>query len=224
MELVAQTPNAVTAQQISARSGIPAPSVYRLLGLLIEEGYLSRSADGLGVRLGERSYPMAGLLARQLAWPTVADARFRAEPLVAGPVVAAVRDGDRFTFPDWSVDLLGDVSRWHANALGKLLVAYRRDLLSQLTYRRYAAVTHAHRDSLVRELDWVVDRGYCLERGESEPGRHAVAVGVFAPDGVLLGALHVPAEEGDDLESMAATVQQASRGRRAGLDGADPIV
>ena len=66
LETVAtQGPPAVTAKQIVAATGIPAPTVYRLVTTLLEEGFLERSDDHSGLVLGRRLSEIAEYFARQ---------------------------------------------------------------------------------------------------------------------------------------------------------------
>ncbi len=61
LEAVAKLGPVATARKIIQTTGIPAPTVYRLVSALLEEGFLERSDDRSGFVLGER---LAGLADR----------------------------------------------------------------------------------------------------------------------------------------------------------------
>lgn len=201
LEAVSRRGGGATAQQVVADSGIPAPSVYRLVTGLIDEGYLERTHTGF--RLGDRCAPMAEHFEEQRAWPSVLAALQRAEDDGWHDVVAAVYSQGRFRVAGPRPEVLDRPETWHASATGKLLVAYRRDLVAQVTFTPYTDRTHRDMASLVRDLDGVVASGASLEREEVRGGRNAVAVAVTVADGALAGALSMVVHDGDRLEAAA---------------------
>lgn len=54
LEAVVKLGPVATARRIIVMTGIPAPTVYRLVGAMIEEGFLERSDDRSGLVLGQR--------------------------------------------------------------------------------------------------------------------------------------------------------------------------
>lgn len=211
LEAVALSKSPASAQQLVAATGIPAPSLYRLVSRLVEDQYLVRAPDGSGFQLGVKVAPMAQHFAEQQAWPTVLQAMRRAEQRLAREVVAAVHANGGFHLPEDQLALLGEPELWHATALGKLLVAYRRDLLARLTFTRFTTSTHPGPVALVRELDEVVDKGVSLERQEVLPDRHAVAVAVIDSGGNLAGALCVVGVAEAELDTVADCLSGVAR-------------
>lgn len=210
LEAVSLAGSAASAQQIVAATSIPVPSVYRLIGALLAEGYLERSPETSGFQLGPKVAAMAEHFVEQQAWPAVLEALHRAEQILKLPVVAAVHGHARFHLPAHQAGVLGDPERWHACALGKLLVAYRRDLLAQLTFTPFTPHSHRGPVPLVQELDVVVEQRISYERQEVELSRHAVAAAVMDPAGNLAGALCVPDLAEDSLDSAAESLAAAA--------------
>ena len=135
LEAVARLGSGATAQDISRLSGIPPATAYRLLNLLVANGYLVRIADLSGFALGRRTRELAG------AVPDPA-AEFRPAHTVVEELRARVRFGifvasyadDRVRFVDRDPDhelTREDAIRahLHASAVGKLLLAQRPQLV-----------------------------------------------------------------------------------------------
>lgn len=193
LEAVARLGSGATAQEISRLSGIPPATAYRLLNLLVADGYLVRIADLSGFALGRRTRELAG------AGPPEA-AGFRPAHEVVEELRARVRfgifvasyDGDRVRFVDRDPDhelTREDAIRTHlhASAVGKLLLA-QRPQLAPAALRPLTARTITEPDALAAELDSIRVSGVAREVDEIRVGRSAVAVPVR--DGsVIVGCL-----------------------------------
>lgn len=69
VEAVAAAGDGVTAKAIARRLGSPLPTVYRALGILVEEGYLVRLQDVRGYGLGHRVAQLQRGLVEQMRPP-----------------------------------------------------------------------------------------------------------------------------------------------------------
>lgn len=183
LEAVAQLGSGATARDISRRSGIPPATAYRLLNLLVADGYLVRISDLSGFALGRRT--------RELAGPHE-DVGDEAEP--APDVVAELRAQVRFGIfvvsyahgrirlvdRDPDHELVGEAAirtHLHASAIGKLLLAQRPEL-APAALRPITPRTITGSDALTAELDAIRATGVAREVDEIRLGRSALAVPV----------------------------------------------
>ena len=191
LEAVAELGSGAAAKDIAAHTGIAPATAYRLLNLLVADGYLVRLADLSGFALGIRT--------RQLATAAEPDSEDRAQ--ILGELRDQVRygifltayteTGLRFTDRDPDHELGGEstiTTHLHASAVGKLLLADRRELVVA-PLRRLTAHTVTDPVALAEELDVVGALGTAREVDETRIGRSAVAVAVRSGGPQIAGAL-----------------------------------
>jgi DNA-binding IclR family transcriptional regulator len=194
LEAVARLGSGATARDISRLSGIPPATAYRLLNLLVADGYLVRIADLSGFALGRRT--------RELAGVTPAEQRsFRPPPAVVEELRAQVRFGifvasyadDRVRFVDRDPD--HELSReeairthLHASAVGKLLLA-QRPQLAPPALQPLTASTITEPAALAAELAAIRETGVAREVDEIRVGRSALAVPVRDASSAVVGCL-----------------------------------
>ncbi|MFD6161321.1 IclR family transcriptional regulator [Nocardia sp. NPDC060256] len=190
LEAVAKLGAGATAKSIAAHTGIPPATAYRLLNLLVADGYLVRIEDLSGFALGRRTRELAG------ATPPPADnSRILDElrgQLRFGIYLAAFTDHRvRLVDKDPDHELSGEQllgTHPHASAIGKLLLAAHPELAGG-PLRRVTAATITSPAVLTAELRRVTDTGIATEVDECRVGRSALAVPVRAADGTFVGAL-----------------------------------
>jgi DNA-binding IclR family transcriptional regulator len=196
LEAVAQLGSGATARDISRLSGVPPATAYRLLNLLVADGYLVRISDLSGFALGRRTRELAGAADR-----ADADADLPLLPAVLTELRARVRFGifvasyaqDRVRLVDRDPD--HELSReaairthLHASAIGKLLLA-QRPRLASAALRPLTARTITEPAALAAELDAVRATGVAREVDEVRIGRSALAVPVRDADSIVVGCL-----------------------------------
>src|SRR5690606_37772332 len=148
---------------------------YRLLNLLVADGYLVRIADLSGFALGRRT--------RELAGAAVADPEPLPTPGVVDELRTHVRVGifgasyphGRVRFvdrdPDHDLPDEGTIRmHLHASAIGKLLLAQRPELAPE-ALRPVTARTITHPDTLAAELGAIRETGVAREVDEARLGR-----------------------------------------------------
>ncbi|MGF7122124.1 IclR family transcriptional regulator [Rhodococcus sp. BE178] len=192
LEAAARLGSGASAKDIAALAGIPPATAYRLLNLLVADGYLVRIADLSGFALGRRTRELAG--AAEQATPV--DNRVVLEELRAqvryGVYLASYTAGRvRLVDRDPDHELSGErtlVNAPHASAIGKLLLASRPDLASG-PLRKVTARTITDPDTLELELS-VIRRGEpAREVDEIRVGRSALAVPVHDWGRAVVGCL-----------------------------------
>ena len=120
----------------------------------------------------------------------------------------------------------------HACSLGKVLLAYRPDLLDTLLaggpLRSLTGETLVEPDALRSDLAGVVARGYAVEDEEAVLGEASLAVPVADRDGVAVAAIAVvlPASDQPVADSVLTLLRETARNvsRELGAGAWPPVV
>ncbi|MFI6313158.1 IclR family transcriptional regulator [Nocardia fusca] len=196
LEAVAHLGAGVSAKQISAYTRVPPATAYRLLNLLVADGFLVRTPDLTGFALGRRTSELAYAAATTQPARTVAEilADLRTETRY-GLYVTSFRGGTLRmvdTDPDHEIVSAATISRNpHAHAAGKLLLAYRPRPLDPPDLRPVTAHTVIDPITLRSQLAHILATEIAFENQESRIGRAALAVPVRAPGSEVVGGLCV---------------------------------
>ncbi|MFC7623971.1 IclR family transcriptional regulator [Microlunatus sp. GCM10028923] len=203
LEAVARLGPGTTAREIADWCRVPRSTAYRLLNLLVGDGYLVRVDDLAGFALGRR--------ARELAAP----APDQAQP---GPAAVAevaedlrrkIRHGvhlvslsgaePSWADPDPDHEVAADdpmLRAWHASAVGKILLADRPELLTGQQLARFTPYTITDWPRLLAELGDVRNSGLAVDREESVVGRVGLAAAVRSGTGRVTGCLLIAGRSG----------------------------
>jgi len=195
LEEVARAGVGVTAKEIAENLSMPSATAYRLLNLLVADGYIVRLPDLSGFSLGHRM----GVLIDAAVAPTVCTA--------AREVLADLRLSVRFGVHLYyftntamrAADLDSEFPppveeavlnrNLHRSAVGRLLLAEKQDLDG------LAPVS----DALLERLAVVRQQGFATQTGELREDCACVAVPVRAPAGGLVAALGMSGRADQDL-------------------------
>lgn len=212
LEEVARAGVGVTAKEIAQNLSLPSATTYRLLNLLVADGYLVRLPDLSGFSLGHRM----GVLIDAAVAPRVCTA---ARDVLAELRLSvrfgvhlyfftntAVRGADIDTeFPP-PVDESTLNRRLPASAVGKLLLAEKRNV-GEL-------VSGPVPETLLAQLDAVRRQGFSEQTGELREDSACVAVPVRAASGALVAAVAMSgrADQAELLQRQVPTlVEYAAR-------------
>jgi IclR family transcriptional regulator, acetate operon repressor len=187
LETMADLGGIVTLSELAHRSGLPGPTIHRLVRTLVDLGYVRQEpsrAYALGprlVRLGEG----AGRLIGTWATPHLR----RLVDAVGESANLALLDGDEIVYAAQvpglhSMRMFTEVGRragMHCTAVGKaMLAAMPPDRASEILRRSGLAARTAHTittlEAMQDELSRIRERGYALDEGEQEVGVRCVAV------------------------------------------------
>jgi len=214
---------------ISQRLGLPKSTVHRLLGALLSQGLLARSADGSSYRLGYQLMYW-GMLAQ-------ASLNLRAEALpilselcqASGETaILSVRDGNdgicvEMVESSQPVRLEMRVGRrlpLYAGASGKVLLAFLpepeiRRIVSQIELTPLRPNTITQADALFRELAAIRQRGYATSFEETDSGAMGVAAPVYDGAGKPVAGLGIAAPLAriprEQVDRVVPLVLEASR-------------
>ena len=197
--------------QLATESGLPLPTIHRLVRTLVDLGYLRQEPSRqyvLGprlIRLGENASRVLGVWAR----PHLA----RLVDELGETANLAMLDGDQVVYvaqvpSRHSMRMFTEVGRRvlpHCTAVGKAIMAdldprHVREVLQRTGMPQHTPSTILDPDTLLAELQRIAREGYALDEGEQEVGVRCVAVAV--PDAPSPLAISVSGPAGrmtDDL-------------------------
>ncbi|MFI6429976.1 IclR family transcriptional regulator [Rhodococcus oryzae] len=194
LEAVASLGPGAAARDIAAMSRIPPATAYRLLNLLVADGFLVRVEDLSGFALGRRTRELAGAGA-----PPEPDTdrgvvleELRSQVRFGIYLASYADDRVRLVDRDPDHELTGEsaiTAHLHASAIGKLLLARLPEHARPRPLRRVTAHTITDPSTLAAELRRVRDADAAGEMDECRVGRTAVAVPVRTSDGRVAGCL-----------------------------------
>jgi DNA-binding IclR family transcriptional regulator len=222
LEEVARRGAGVTAKEVARASGIPPATTYRLLNILVAEGYLVRMPDLHGFALGQK---VSGLVGGAAAPPTVCQAaretlndlrstiRFGVHLVLFGAASIRVADSD----PDHPFSSAALITRYlHASAIGRIYLADQPDWRAAWPEARLRSATELTTTSPtgIDALMLVVRaRGYAEQRGELRADSACLAVPVRSQTGTLVAAiaLAAPVDRADALEPLLDAVRDCAK-------------
>jgi IclR family transcriptional regulator, acetate operon repressor len=189
LEAMADAGGATGLSELAATSGLPLPTIHRLVRTLADRGYVRQEPSrryALGprlIRLGETASRMFGTWASpHLA--RLVDALGETANLAlfdGGQVVYVAQVPGRH-----SMRMFTEVGRRvspHCTAVGKAILAQLppatvHDVLHRIDLVARTPATITDPSALLAELDRVRETGHALDEGEQEIGVRCVAVGV----------------------------------------------
>ncbi|ORI16498.1 IclR family transcriptional regulator [Rhodococcus sp. 1168] len=224
LEAVAQIGSGARAKDVANFTGIAPATAYRLLNLLVADGYLVRIEDLSGFALGRRTRELAGA-APQTA---VVDHRqiideIRSHTRFGVYLVSYQHDRIALIDRDPDHELPGEsalATHPHASAIGKLLLANRPDGVSLKDLRKFTSRTITDLADLAVELSRIRSCGIAIEVDEIKVGRSAIAVPIRDDADGVRGALAVIGRTGrlhtDDaglIELLTASAREIGTAR-----------
>jgi IclR family acetate operon transcriptional repressor len=230
LETLADAGGSLGLSQLAQESGLPLPTIHRLLRTLVDLGYLRQEASRqyvLGprlIRLGEASSHMLGVWARPHLSRLVDELGESAN--------LAMLDGDEIVYvaqaqSRQSMRMFTEVGRRvlpHCTAVGKAIMAGMpaddvREILKRTGMPHHTDTTITDPEVFAKELAVAAERGYAVDEGEQEAGVRCVAVVV--PDAPTRLAISVsgPAGRMTDalVERAVPLLVEAGRGLSADL-------
>ncbi|WP_344262116.1 IclR family transcriptional regulator [Actinomadura napierensis] len=226
----------LTLTELAARTGLPKPTAHRLLAELVRWGGVERTAAGyrLSMRLfvlGQRAPRPRGF--REAALPHMEDLYEATHENIH----LAVLDGVDTLFLEKVsghrsmpiISRVGGRLPAYCTATGKLFLALgpreRLDRVLAAGLARHTPHTIIMPGLLRRELARTADRGYAVNREESEAGVSAVAAPILDRQRRVIAALSITGNVCRlDLDRLAPAVRTAalSLSRELARDGAGP--
>jgi DNA-binding IclR family transcriptional regulator len=182
---------------------MPKGTVYGILRTLEKVGFVEQDPDSgkyqIGpalLHIGSRYLEDNELRLRALSWSDNLSTRSGESVRIGTPHENLVLVVHRVIRPDDTPQALpvGSLIPLHATALGKALLAHRRDLASALAKRDLASCTSATvtaRKRLKTQLENVADRGWADDVGEFLPGVASIAAPIEGRHRAVIGAIAI---------------------------------
>ncbi len=234
LELVADAGGEATLSQLAEVSGLPQPTIHRLLRTLISGGYIRQQPSrrySLGprlIRLGETASRVLGASAR----PHLT----RLRDLTGETSNMAVLDGDQVVYvaqvpSPHAMRMFTEVGQrvdLHCTAVGKAVLATLPPaevdrILSRITMS--PRTTHTITDPAVirEEIDHIRELGYAQDDGEQEIGVRCFAVAI--PDAPTRAALSISGPQarvsGLDVDAVIPMLKDAAASLGRDLNAAN---
>ncbi len=191
-------------QDISKRTRLPLPTVYRLCQAMSEQGMLEK--DGQHFRLGITLMHLGALVAEgiDLRGQTLPHLRWlnertseNAELHVRHGEVRIVLETVRSSHSLRPFAAIGAPLPLHLGAAGKVLLAWlpasERDTLIDISISRFASTHPLDRLALLQQLEHIQHDGWAASDAERAPGVAAIAAPLFDAHAKIVGAIALTA-------------------------------
>jgi IclR family transcriptional regulator, acetate operon repressor len=218
LEMLADAGGALGLSELAATSGLPLPTVHRLMRTLVNRGYVRQEASrryALGsrlIRLGETSSRMLGASLRPFLAQLVLQTGETAN--------LAMLDGDEVAYlaqvpSAHSMRMFTEPGRRvppHCTAVGKALLAQlppgqARAVLERGGMPAFTPATITDLDLLLAHLEVIRKQGYAVDEGEQEIGVRCFAVAV--PDAPAPLAISTSGPQARMTDDAAARIVPA---------------
>ncbi|MFT2017519.1 IclR family transcriptional regulator [Streptomyces sp. 796.1] len=215
LERMADAGGEVGLSELSASSGLPLPTIHRLMRTLVASGYVRQQPNrrySLGprlIRLGESASRLLGTWARPYLTRLVEETGETAN--------MALLDGDEVVYvaqvpSRHSMRMFTEVGRRvlpHATGVGKALLAHApedavRALLARTGMPAATELTLTTPEGFLAALETVRATGYAVDDNEQEIGVRCLAVPV--PDAPTAAAISVSGPAGRVTEAATDTI------------------
>ncbi|WP_370246803.1 IclR family transcriptional regulator [Nocardioides sp.] len=218
-----------TARELAADTGLPLPTVYRLVRELLDGDYLVHIREEQRFELGYKLHALGVSLHEQIgvsrevrAEVTALHQHLRVAAYLAvhrGAQIVVVFTADSPAHPRLPPLEFGFHEAAHATALGKILLAAmtpqeRAQHLDPEPMPRYGPGTITSHAELSTQLDAVARRGIAWEFGEFQAGATCAAAAVRSAGGTLVGSVAISAPDAH-LAHGRAEVEAALRATAA---------
>ncbi|HEY3923169.1 MAG TPA: IclR family transcriptional regulator [Acidothermaceae bacterium] len=203
LELLAEAGSPQGLTQLAAASGLPLPTIHRLMGTLTERGYVRRES-ARRYTLGSRLVPLAESANKAFgAW--VLPALRRVVDLTGETANLAMMEGDAVVYlahvpSAHSMRMFTEPGRRvmaHCTGVGKALLAQMpvadvRALLSRTGLPAQTERTITDVDELLEELGRIRVEGFAMDNGEQEVGVRCIAARVIHAPGLMALSVSAP--------------------------------
>lgn len=229
VEVVARARGPVSVAELMEELGLPKPTLHRIVGLLLDEGYLLRQIGSRKLVVGPR------VLRIGINAMTQSDDRGARRAILQGvadetgeTVNLSIPDGDRMVYverieTDWPLRLqfaIGSRVPMHCTAAGKLYLSQlpqdqRHSMIRTMTLTRHTPNTITDPVALEAAVNVIGRQSLGLDEEELLQGMVAIAVPVTDRDGTMIAAVAVQAPvarfSSQDLRSFEPLLRKATK-------------
>lgn len=228
LKLVSKTPEGITLDDICGELKLPKTSAYDIVTTLAELGMVN-------VDRGQRQRYTIGLSAYRIGinytnnmdFISVIEPELKAFAKKVGKTVFfGVRSDHEVVYlcksepenPIITTATVGTKNPMYCTSLGKVILAYsdeetRAQVIDRIKFRKKTGRTILDKESLLRELENVKEKGYALDAREVEEHMECVGAPVFGQDGSVIGAISVSSlyKPTEDYEHLGRLVSEKAK-------------
>lgn len=204
LEVVAQAGGQMAISEMATASGLPLPTIHRLVRTLVDRGYM-RQLPNRRYTLGSRLIPLGEVAGAMLGtWARPVLERLVRE--LGESANLAVLDGDRVAYvaqvpSTHSMRMFTEVGRRvypHCTGVGKAVLSLLPDdqiraLVGRTGMPAQTELTLTDPDSLIAAVHRIRQDGFAMDEGEQEVGVRCVAVPVPADGARMAVSVSGPA-------------------------------
>jgi IclR family KDG regulon transcriptional repressor len=206
LELLAKEESELTLRSISERLGIPTPSLWRILCVLRNNGYVLLDPDKKTYRLGFKFLYLGNILLNEMGFRSEARAYLKQLVDLTGETAelsARVKDQliliDQVEGPE-AIRLFSRIGSsypyFHATAPGKVYLSHLpskklKGVMDRMGLPRITEFTISSLEDLQQELKKVRTKGYAFDHQEMRVGVSRVAAPVYGKRGDVVACLGV---------------------------------
>jgi len=205
LELLSHEPKGLNLTKIGTSLDLHKSTVYRLLSVLRNRGYIEKEDESGRYRLGPGFVELASLFLNSVEFKTEAEPLLRQLSQVTGQTVfLATLHGTEVVYLDKveqfnslrKYSIIGQRRPIFCTSLGKAMVMHRpaaevKELLSGVVFEKFMPNTHPDIDSLLRDLEVCRKRGWTTDNEEFEPNTHCLGAPILDYRGTVVAAVSV---------------------------------
>lgn len=231
LDLFSENELELTLYELAERSGMPKPTVYRLLSSLEYMGFLTKSKNSVHdvrYQLGIKLLELGGLVADQLELRKSALPHMQLlQSEINETVHLVIRDGDEAVYiekveSNQALRLYTRVGRRSPLYLGsgpQLLLAYlpnleREETINKMNFHQVAENTIMNKDDLHKKIELIRGKGYSLSYSEQDTETFGISYPIYDHTDQVVAALNVsgPASrfQGSHRELMKIKAKEAA--------------
>lgn len=230
----------MSVSEISERIGLPRPTAARLINTLEEHGYLTRNNQSRKYSLGIKLFRLGVIVQNSIQLTTVATPFLKnLQSRINETVYLDVIDGyHRLCILSFesnqairSVVPVGQRSPLYAGADGKVLLAYQpektvQELIEQTGLRPLTQNTITDRDTLLKELALIREKGYALSFSECSPDSVGISCAIRDGSGQVMAGISISLPQyranGEIIDTLLQELKQEAKQLSRQL-GSDPV-
>lgn len=208
LEKLAEEKNGIGISRLAEATGLHKSTVHRLLGTLMNRGYVEKEVDSDKYKLGKKILFLASSILDSMDLRKLANPYLRKLANETNEVVhLSILDGDEAVYIDKlegdninsSVRMNSQIGKrvpLYCTAVGKILVSHFDDstikaLIKEEKMIRLTDRTITNLDDLIQEINKVRKLGYALDDVENEEGIRCVAVPIYNKEGKIIASASV---------------------------------
>ncbi|GIN91559.1 HTH-type transcriptional regulator KipR [Siminovitchia terrae] len=231
LDLFSENDLELTLNELAERSGMPKPTVYRLLSSLEYMGFLTKSKNSIHdvrYQLGIKLLELGGLVADGLELRKSALPHMQLlQSEINETVHLVIRDGDEAVYiekveSNQAVRLYTRVGRRSPLYLGsgpQLLLAYLpnselEEIINKMNFHQVAENTIMNKEDLYEKIETIRGQGYSLSYGEQDTETFGISYPIYDHTDHVVAALNVsgPASrfQGSNRKLMKVKTKEAA--------------